>query len=100
MHGVLLGKGIIRGREGGRGSKSAIGFCFFVLTPPLGPHSRFGDTLSLIPSNVSQKRDCGTKRVNNSGTNLLTIKSQAHAGVGSRSGFVARDVTGGQTGHV
>ncbi|CAN0033208.1 unnamed protein product, partial [Laminaria digitata] len=33
------------------------------LLTPLGPHSRFGDTLTLIPSNLSPKRDCGAKRV-------------------------------------
>ena len=31
---------------------------------PLGSHSRFGDILSLIPSNLSPKRGCGPKGVN------------------------------------
>ena len=30
----------------------------------LEPHSRFGDTLTLIPSILSPKRECGPKGVN------------------------------------
>ena len=38
---------------------------------PLGPQSRFGDALTLIPSDFSPKRECGPK-----GANVLVLVSE------------------------